>query len=71
MERSERLFPALSLPAVSKIHPSSDTAIDVTADSCFVNVAMHFLAKRSQTRTVASALPEKSYKTSQSDELTM
>lgn len=61
-KNQRKLIPALSLPAVSKIRPSSDTAIEVTAESCFLNVATHFLCTRSQTRTVASSLPEKSYK---------
>jgi flagellar basal body-associated protein FliL len=52
----------LSLPAVSNVHPSSDTAIEVRDEKCLSNVAKHFFAKRSQTLTVASALPEKSCK---------
>lgn len=65
----ERLKHALSLPALIKVHPSSDTATEVTVDWCFSSVAKHFLLVRSQTRTVESSLPVKSYEEYRSNNL--
>lgn len=54
-------YPALSLPAASNVQPSSDTAIEVTVELCALRVDTHFFAKRSQTRTAPSSLPENNF----------
>lgn len=51
----------LSLPAASKVNPSSDNAIEVTVELCPLKVEMHFLVRRFHTRTVPSSLPENSF----------
>lgn len=57
----EKMNPTLSLPALSKVSPSSDNAIEVMVEWCPSRVAIHFLVIRSQTFIVPSSLPEKSW----------
>lgn len=62
---------ALSLPALSNVHPLSDTAREVTVEKCFSRTAKHFLLFlsvsefRFHTLTVASSLPENSWNVSE------
>lgn len=58
--KREDLIRALSLPALTKVHPSSDIANEVTADWCFSSVATHLFFVRSQIFMIVSSPHENS-----------